>query len=74
MHYTKIVSMQWEQKPVNFALKYIKISDGKQSAERENSKALQCMEKSWFGRNSSYTWEYQHHIGASSQKIELTLH
>ena len=41
-------------------------SDGNQSAEREF--------QSWFRRNFSYTWEYQQHIGASSQKIVLILH
>ena len=44
------------------------------SLQRENSKALQCMEKSWFGRNFSYNWEYQQHIGANSQKMELILY
>ena len=48
-------------------------SDGKQSAER-NSEALQYMEKSWLGRNFSYTWEYQQHIAASSQKFMSILH
>ena len=41
--------------------------------QSENSKVFQCMKKSWFDRNFSYTWEYQQHVDASSQKRELTL-
>ena len=43
------------------------------SLQRYNSKASQCVE-SWFGRNFFYIWEYQQHIGATSQKIEFILH
>ena len=44
----KIVSIQWEQKPINSGRLY---SDEKQSTERE-FQSLATREKSWFGASS----------------------
>ena len=71
----KIVSVQWEQKPVvNSGLNTGRLySDGKQSAEK-GFQSLAVHKKSWFGKNPFYIWEYQQHIGGSSQKIVFILH
>ena len=46
-------------------------SDGKQSAERENSIALQFVEKSWYSKNFSYNLNRSSTVDPQSYVAEI---